>query len=132
MSRPATRAAVAAPFMVVGLLFIGRAWVDGAVATVAPVVEPRTLSLFDTTPVAITTTAFWHKIPRTVTVHELLRDHTVWGQMQFGDWDAVPRSLRERALQRMLRRYGRVLDGPASWSTLSVFDWDGGPQPLRA
>ena len=124
--------AVVAPVAIVGVLFVGRAMVDGAVATVLPGIQPREVALFDATAIPITTTVLWHKVPRMVTAHDLLNNQTLWRRMHFGDWDRVDRPLRERALSRMLLRYSYVLDGPDAWSQMSIFDWDNVPQPIRA
>lgn len=119
--------------LLVGSLFLGHVWVERSVAaTTLPYVRTITPVLFDETPVPITITALWEKLPRVVTVDQLLTDHTIWRQMQFGDWDKVGSPLRERALARMLRYYGHVLDGPDGWSALTVYDWDHVPHPIRA
>jgi hypothetical protein len=123
----------AAALVVLALvILLGRAWVDRALATVPPRVAARQLSLFDTRPVAVRTTVFWQKIPRLVSIDQLLNDHTLWRQMHFDDWDKVPRPVREKALARMLLRYRHLLNGPSTWLQLSVFDWDDIPHPIRA
>ncbi len=110
---------------------IGRAWAARTSVTV-PYVPSKVPVLFDTRPVDITITAFWQKVARTVTVDQLLTDHTLWRQMHFGDWDKVTNPLRDRALGSMLAHYGSALAGPGVWVGLSVFDWDQIPQPIRA
>ena len=88
--------------------------------------------LTDTTPVRITTTVAWTKIPRVVTVHRLLTDRTLWGRMHFDDWDRIPAGVRERGLAAMISAYADVFEGPEVWRTMTVFDWDRIPQPIRA
>ena len=99
-----------------------------------PVVRPLdpVASLTDTTPVRITTTVAWTKIPEVVTVHRLVTDATLWRRMHFDDWDRVPPSVRERGLAAMIERYADVFEGPRVWRTMTVFDWDRVPQPIRA
>lgn len=98
-----------------------------------PRVEPRDplASLFDTTPVPITLTAAWQKARRTVPAYQLLRDHTIWQGMHFGDWDGVPPPIRERALTAMIERYERVFTGPRVWRRMSIHEWDAVPQAIR-
>lgn len=99
-----------------------------------PAVRPLdpVASLTDTTPIRVTTTVAWTKIPEVVTVHRLLTDRSLWRRMHFGDWDRVPRSLREPALTAMIDLYARVFEGPRVWRTMTVHDWDRIPQPIRA
>lgn len=89
-------------------------------------------TLIDRTPVRITTTAAWNKIPEVVTVHRLLTDRSLWRRMHFDDWDRVPVSVREQALGAMIEAYADVFEGPRVWRTMTVFDWDKIPQPIRA
>jgi hypothetical protein len=89
-------------------------------------------TLMDRTPVRITTTVGWQKVPQVVTTHALLHDATVWRRMHFDDWDRLPRPLAERAMEAMIGRHAYALDGPARWAAMSTFDWDAVPQPVRA
>ena len=118
--------------MLIAALLLGRVWVDRSSATVLPYVSPRDVVLFDQTPLAITVTSFWAKVPRTVTTDSLLRDHPLWRQMHFGDWDLVPAGVRERALARMLAHYAPALGGPEAWAAMTIHDWDAVPHPVRA
>lgn len=118
--------------LILGTAFLGRVFAGRLAPDVLPAVPPIRPSLFDTRPVSVTITAFWQRAPKTVTVDELLTDHTLWRQMHIGDWDRVPEAFRERALSAMLDHYGRVISGPRAWIGLSVFDWDQIPQPIRA
>lgn len=118
--------------LLVGTTFLGRVWAHRAAPGVLPHVAAKAPDLFDTRPVTLTVTAFWQRAPKTVTVHELLTDHTLWRQMHIGDWDRVPEPLRARGLSAMLDYYRGVLDGPRAWIGLSVHDWDHVPQPVRA
>jgi hypothetical protein len=118
--------------VLVGGLFLGHVWVERSLATTLPTAPDIHVVLFDETPVPITFTVLWQKLPRVVTVHQLHTDHTIWRQMHFGDWDRVPNPTRDRALASMLRHYRHVLDGPDAWSSLTVYDWDLIPHPIRA
>jgi hypothetical protein len=93
---------------------------------------PPLWALPDETPVELTITASWIKVPLVTTVEAIRRDHTLWRRMHFDDWDRVPWPLRDEALLRMLARYERTLDGPAAWEAMSPHDWDEVPQPVRA
>lgn len=132
MSHGRAARAAAIVTLTLGTVFLGSVWAERAEFPHVPYVPSKNPVLFDVRPVAITITTFWHKIPRTVTVDQLLKDHTLWRQMHFGDWDKVPNPTRERALANMFDRYRHVLVGPAVWEGLSVYDWDGVPQPIRA
>jgi hypothetical protein len=89
-------------------------------------------SLIDRTPVRISTTVLWQKVPQVVTVHALLHDATVSRRMHFDDWDRLPRPLAERGMEAMIGRHASVLEGPARWTGMSTVDWDAVPQPVRA
>jgi hypothetical protein len=95
-------------------------------------VPPPLWMLPDETPVEVTITASWQKVPLVTTVEALRRDHTVWRKMHFDDWDKVPWPLRDEALTRMLARYEDTLSGPSVWRTMNAYDWDEVPQPVRA
>jgi hypothetical protein len=93
---------------------------------------PPLWMLPDETPVAVTITAAWSKVPVVTTVDAIRRDHTLWRRMHFDDWDKVPWPLRDQALLGMLLRYEHTLSGPSAWDAMTVFDWDEVPQPVRA
>lgn len=132
MTRGRAARAAAIVTVILGSALLGSVWAEKAEFPILPHVPPKTPILFDVRPVAVTITTFWHKVPRTVTVDQLLKDRTLWRQMHFGDWDKVPSPLRERALGNMLDQYRYVLEGPSVWKELSVHDWDEIPQPVRA
>lgn len=103
-------------------------------ATTPPTV-PRVdiLELFtDDTPVRITFTADWQKVPITTTRDALRRDWPLWRHMHFEDWDTVPAPLREEALEAMLARYQYLLTDPEVWDRMDAHAWDPVPQPIRA
>lgn len=52
--------------------------------------------------------------------------------MHFGDWDTVPRDVRESALATMIGVYAPVFEGPFTWQRMTASDWDRVPQPIRA
>jgi hypothetical protein len=89
-------------------------------------------TLIDRTPVRISTTVLWQKVPQVVTMHALLHDATVWRRMHFDDWDWLPRPLAERGMEAMIGRHAYALEGPARWSAMSTDDWDRVPQPVRS
>lgn len=90
-------------------------------------------SLTDRRLVAITlTTPAWSKVREVVTVDALRTDRRLWRQMHVGDWDRVPRDVREPALRRMIGAYAPVFEGPQRWRQMAAGDWDDVPQPIRA
>lgn len=98
----------------------------------APAPAPlRAVSDLRQVPITITTRD-WKKERRVVTVDRLRADRTLWRQMHLGDWDKVPRTIREGALEAMVRAYAVVLEGAAVWPTMSAAEWDGVPHPIRA
>jgi hypothetical protein len=88
--------------------------------------------LVDLRPIDISVTVWWQRIPERVTAADLLRDHTIWRRMYFGDWDRVPVDLRFAGIDRMLTHYRHVVDTPALWWQMTAYDWDDVPQPIRA
>lgn len=118
--------------LLVSGLFLGHVWVERSLAVTLPHVPHIDIVLFDETPVPITITALWQKLPRVVTVHQLHTDRTIWRQMHFGDWDKVGNPTRDQALASMLARYRHILDRPEGWAALTVHDWDLIPHPIRA
>jgi hypothetical protein len=89
-------------------------------------------SLIDATPVAITTTLGWQKVPEVVSRYALMNHRPVWRRMHFDDWDRVPAAIREDAMAAMIHTYTNVLTGPQQWTRMSTYDWDAVPQPVRA
>jgi hypothetical protein len=89
-------------------------------------------ALFDTTPIALTITAAWQKVPMTVPAYVATSDHTLWLKMHFDDWNKVPESVRETALVTMMSRYREMAFGPERWASMSAEEWDRVPQPIRA
>jgi hypothetical protein len=89
-------------------------------------------ALFDVTPVRMTVTVEWQKVPMTVPAHQLTSDHTLWQKMHFEDWDKVPSHIRETALSSMVTKYRAALGGPRVWARMTAEDWDRIPQPIRA
>lgn len=99
-----------------------------------PAAPPTPLqALSNLRPVSITlTTPAWKKVPLEVTVDRLRADRTLWQQMHFGDWDSVPREIREGALTRMIQAYRDIFAGPRVWREMDAADWDRIPQPIRS
>lgn len=88
--------------------------------------------LWDQTPVVVTTTASWQKIPVRATVDRVRSDAALWRRMFFDDFDRLPAPLRTEALDAMWRRYGHLVRAPARWDHMTPRDWDLVPQPVRA
>jgi hypothetical protein len=86
----------------------------------------------DATPVKLTMTVDWTKIPLTVRADEVRYPGILWRRMHFDDWDQVPDEIRRDALTRMLNRYLVVLGTPAVWDRMTAAEWDAVPQPVRA
>jgi hypothetical protein len=108
-------------------------YVEDRTATTLPPV-PRIEAfdvLVDRTPVAVTTTAAGHSIPAVVWADELRGDVTLWRRMHVADWNTVPASLRQTALDAMLARYAGLLSAPRLWQRLTADTWDSVPQPIR-
>jgi hypothetical protein len=51
--------------------------------------------------------------------------------MDLADWNTVPQTLREEALDRMLTVYRPLLIEPRQWDCMNARDWDAVPQPMR-
>ena len=88
-------------------------------------------ALFDVTPVALTITAGFQRVPTMSTRDAVLTDWTLWRRMHFADWNGVSGPLRRRALDRMLTRHAHLLFAPERWDRMTVHDWDDVPQPIR-
>ena len=89
-------------------------------------------TLFDLTPVRVTTTAMWQKVPRMVPAYTIPFDASLWRGMHFDDWDRLTPARREPAMRAMIARYSDVFSGPKRWAAMSTHDWDVVPQPVRA
>jgi hypothetical protein len=89
-------------------------------------------TLVDVTPTTVMTTVDWQKIPVRVPRWQFLVDHTLWLRMHFQDWDRLSEDLLTRGLERLLRRYGHLVGNRQAWRTMSAYDWDAIPQPIRA
>jgi hypothetical protein len=128
--------------LVVGVLVVlgaTGAWyaqreIERRLATTPPTVPSiDILDLFtDDTPVRITLTVDWQKVPVTTTHDAVRRDWPIWRHMHFQDWDTVPGPLREEALDAMLARYRHLLTDPEVWDRMDARGWDRVPQPVRA
>jgi hypothetical protein len=89
-------------------------------------------AFYNITPIELTVTAEWTKIPLVVPAYQFQSDHTIWRRMYFDDWDRLPADVREPVLEAMMERYAYALAGPGSWARMDASDWDVVPQPLRA
>lgn len=86
----------------------------------------------DATPVPLTISAGWQKVPYVATAAQVRSDVTLWLRMHFEDWDTVPASLRAEGLDAMFARYRDLLATPRVWDGMTADDWDRVPQPVRA
>jgi hypothetical protein len=103
-------------------------------ATVPPMVQPiDVVDLYtDDTPVSVTFTIEWRKVPVVVTRDDLRRTPSIWRYIHFEDWDRVPVVLREESLAAMFSRYEHLLTDPDVWDRTRPTAWDAVPQPMRA
>jgi hypothetical protein len=88
--------------------------------------------LLNETLIRVPITAAWQKVDISTTHRALLSDWTLWRRMHVDNWDRVPSSLRHRALDALLDRYGHLLTNPAAWDGMDAHAWDLVPQPIRA
>lgn len=88
-------------------------------------------TLIDETPLTIMLPAGDARLALETTAHALRHDASIWRRMHLAQWDAVPRPLREDALDRMIDRYRGVLMDPRAWDAMTAADWDFVPQPIR-
>jgi len=103
-------------------------------ATVLPAVPPVDVyALFvDDTPVAVTLTEGFTRVPHVATRDAVRSDPTLWRRMHVADWDVLSDDLRRAGLEAMLARYRGVLWTPGTWDAMSAHDWDAVPPPIRA
>jgi hypothetical protein len=85
----------------------------------------------DSTPVSLTISAGWEKVPLVVSSDRVRSDVTLWRSMRLEDWDTVPLPLRADALDAMVGRYGPLLAAPDVWDRLTADDWDEVPHAIR-
>lgn len=99
-----------------------------------PGVSPVDLvaAFFDTTPLTITTTTAWTRVPEVIETHRLYTDHTVWRRMFVQDWDGLPAALRQRGLAAMLHHHRALIATRTAGAPMTAADWDAIPHPVRA
>jgi len=88
--------------------------------------------IVDDTPVPITVSAAWERVPHVATADAIRSDVTLWRRMRVEDWDSVPDPLRTAGLDAMLARYRPLLTTPSIWDRMDAHDWDEVPHPVRA
>ncbi len=110
---------------------VARTLEPGPLPAVAPIDVFATL--FDLTPVPLTITADWQKVPIVAPAYLLISDQTLWLHMHFEDWNTIPAGLQHSGLTAMISRYEAVVTGgPPLWARMTAEDWDRVPQPIRA
>jgi hypothetical protein len=93
---------------------------------------PLDARLWDQTPIRVSTTVAWQRIPVNATVDRVLHDPTLWRRMFFDDFDRLPDPLRTDSLGNLWHRYEAVVRAPSRWDRMTPRDWDLVPQPMRA
>jgi hypothetical protein len=98
-----------------------------------PPVPPRSPGplFIDLTPVAASISVPGAQLPWPATADAVGRDVPLWRMMHLADWNRLPPSLREPALDRMLRLFEPILASPQAWDRMTPSDWDRVPQPVR-
>lgn len=113
--------------------FLTHRWLHAgarASLTAVPAVDIYT-PLLDTVPVVIRFPAGSETVSWSTTAYELRRSVTLWRRMHLANWNGVPRTLRQEALDNMLAHYRHILLNPEAWDSMNVHDWDWVPQPVR-
>ncbi len=133
---PWTRYVVAGFCLAAGLLIAtasGVVWFRNVVMDTRVSVAPLDISgvLFDATPLVITIAAGGERAEWHTTGHELLTSPALWRRMNLAQWNDIPESYRQPALDNMLARYRRVVTEPRVWDAMRPADWDNVPQPMR-
>ena len=132
LSHILTMAALAAFAIPLGVEGVSR-WIHSVHRTMPVPAHVRLdARLWDQTPVVVTTTVSWQKIPVRATVDSVRSDAVLWRRMFFDDFDRLPEPLRTEALNAMWRRYDHLVRAPARWDHMTPRDWDLVPQPVRA
>jgi len=88
-------------------------------------------ALFRIVPLTVLANAGWEHAEWRTTDVEVLTSPQLWRRLHIAEWQAVPRPLRERALDNMFARYRGLLMAPEAWDAMGAADWDLVPQPMR-
>jgi hypothetical protein len=129
---PVALLTVAILAMLVGLAAAGLWW-ERRTATTNPAVAPLDLPalLMPVTPLTITVEAGGHHAPWVTTAEDLQRSRPLWRQLHLAQWNAVPETVRQGGLDRMLDTYRAILLNPTAWDGMNAAAWDDVPQPIR-
>jgi len=137
-ARPSVRPRVQFLWLCLGALLIltlssAVSWIQQLQTVTPPVVPPLDLTtvLADRRPVRVIVRARDGRHQQVSTVERLQSDVTLWRSMHLAEWNAVPASIRQAALDRMLTRYRSLFASPAVWDHMTAHDWDLVPQPIR-
>jgi hypothetical protein len=112
---------------------VAQRMLDDYLATTPPRLAsaPTPLPFGDYTPVRLTVSADWEKIPYVTTRDAVRSDATLWQRLRLEDWDSVPSPLRTEALEAMIARHRELLTRPEVWDRMTPHDWDRVPHPMR-
>jgi hypothetical protein len=128
---------VLAPLLALSVLIggavSGYAWLQHQVAVPMPHVPAIDVyaALVDSRPIIVPITVDNGHLDWATTADDVLGNLTLWRSMHLADWNNVPETLRDRALDNMFARHRKILMNPRQWDAMHPRDWDLVPQPMR-
>lgn len=119
--------------LLLGGTAIGSAWLQRTLDVQLPAVASVDIdaALVDSTPVTVTYRDGAERVSRQTTAHDVRHNLTLWRRMHLAEWNDVPDTIRQQALDNMMERYRGVLMTPGRWDHMNERDWDLVPQPVR-